>query len=116
MNELLELLESTKNNGIEVSVPLSNIIEECLVEVKHSDDFLIHDILYISNRIINCYVTETGTTYLNTVDNSQIIALETSLKMVDKAISVVGEFTKEFNLFCKKAFDIISWYIETIPY
>lgn len=115
MNELLELLESTKSNGIEVSVPLSNIIEECLVEVKHSDDFTIGGILKVSNYITNCYVVATGTTYLNTTDNSQILALENALDLVSVA-SATESAEKEFELFCKKAFDLISWYIETIPY
>lgn len=115
MNELLELLESTKNNGIEVSIQLTNVIEECLVEVKHSDDFTISGILKVSNYITNCYVVATGTTYLNTLNNSQILALGKALGEVN-VISIIEKAEKEFDLFCKKAFDLISWYIETIPY
>lgn len=115
MNELLELLESTKNSGIEVSVPLTNIIEECLVEARHSDDFTISSILKVSNYITNCYVVATGTTYLNALNNSQILALGKALGEVN-VISIIEKAEKEFKLFCKKAFDLISWYIETIPY
>lgn len=115
MNELLELLESTKNSGIEVSVPLTNIIEECLVEAKHSDDFTISGIFEVSNYITNFYAVATGTTYLNTIDNNQVLALKSVLNDVD-LISIVENTEREFELFCKKAFDLISWYIETIPY
>lgn len=115
MNELLELLESTKNNGIEVSVPLTNVIEDCLVEAKHSDDFTVENILVVSNQLISRYAMATGTTYLNTVDNSQILAFKNVLDAV-YLISMVESAEKEFKLFCKKAFNLISWYIETIPY
>lgn len=115
MNELLELLESTKNSVIEVSVPLTNVIEECLVEVKHSDNFTISGIFEVSNYIISWYAVATGSTYLNTVDNSQILALKNVLDDVD-LMSIVESTEREFELFCKKAFDLISWYIETIPY
>ena len=112
MNELLELLESTKNNGIEVSIPLTNVIEECLVEARHSDDFTVGNILVVSSYIINCYAFATGTTYLNTIDGNQVLEFKTIL---NESVSN-REFEKEFNLFCKNAFDLISWYIETIPY
>lgn len=106
MVELLEKLESINNNCIEVSIPLTNVLEECLIEVKHNDDFTVGYILMVSNYVINYYVKATGTTYLNTLNNSQIFALRDALEEVN-VISIIEKAEKEFELFCKKAFDLI---------
>lgn len=115
MNELLELLDLTKNNGIEVSVPLTGIVEDCLVEVNNRDDISIDGVLKVSGLFTSFYALATRTTYLNTAKAEQLLEFEIAFEKTE-SLSKGNGLEKEFRLFCKKAFDLISWYIETIPY
>ena len=115
MNELLELLETTKNSCAEVSFQLTIIIERCLAEAKCSDNFTIGNILEVSSRIISHYALTTGTIFFNTIDENKVSVLKNVLNDVN-LISIAENTEMEFELFCEKAFDVINWYIETIPF
>ena len=115
MNELLELFDLTKNNLIEVSVPLTGIVEDCLVEVNKRDDISVDGVLKVSGWLTSFYALATRTTYLNTVNDEQLLEFEIALEKTE-SLSISNGLEKELMVFYKKAFDIISWYIETIPY